>query len=104
MGLRSFIKQKNRLIKSLIMLVRSLRQELKESKLKNADYEDRLAKYENPKNSSNSSVPPSKDENRPKRTQSQRKKSHRKPGGQKGHKGSKLNMVSHGCTPKMWKC
>ena len=95
MGLRSFIKQKNRLIKSLIMLVRSLRQELKESKLKNADYEDRLAKYENPKNSSNSSVPPSKDENRPKRTQSQRKKSHRKPGGQKGHKGSKLNMVSH---------
>jgi transposase len=95
MGLRSFIKQKNRLIRSLIALVRTLRKDLKESKLKNAEYEARLAKYENPKNSSNSSVPPSKDENRPKRTQSQRKKSHRQPGGQKGHKGHKLNMVSH---------
>jgi len=45
------------------------------------------------KDSSNSSIPPSKDENRPKRTQSQRLKGNRKPGGQKGHKGSKLNMV-----------
>jgi uncharacterized coiled-coil protein SlyX len=47
------------------------------------------------KNSSNSSIPPSKDENRPKRTQSQRTKGKGKVGGQKGHKGSKLNMVSN---------
>ena len=53
---------------------------------------DRLSKYENPKNSNNSSVPPSKDENRPKRT-SLREKTSRKPGGQKGRKGNTLKMV-----------
>ena len=95
MGFKTFIKQKNRLIQSLIGLIRSLREDLRESKLKIAEYEARLVKYENPKNSSNSSVPPSKDENRPKRTKSRRKKSHRKPSGQKGHKGSKLNMVTN---------
>lgn len=52
----------------------------------------RLSKYETPKNSSNSSIPPSKDENRPKKNQSLRKKSHRKPGGQPGHKGETLEM------------
>jgi len=102
MRFRAFITQKNKLIKALIGLIRSLRKDLRDSKLKIAEYEARLAKYENltavrqvPKNSSNSSIPPSKDENRPKRTKSQRKKSHRKPGGQKGHKGSKLNMVTN---------
>ena len=52
----------------------------------------RLAKYETPKNSNNSSVPPSKDENRPKRT-SLREKSGLKPGGQKGRKGNTLLMT-----------
>jgi len=42
----------------------------------------RLSKYEHPKNSNNSSVPPSKDENRPNRNQSLHQKSGRKPGGQ----------------------
>lgn len=46
------------------------------------------------KTSNNSSVPPSKDENR-KRTQSQRTTSTRKVGGQNGHKGNKLNMVEN---------
>ena len=55
---------------------------------------DKLAKYENPKNSNNSSVPPSKDENRPFKSKSLRKKTGRKPGGQKGHKGTTLEMVS----------
>lgn len=32
------------------------------------ELENRLSKYENPKNSRNSSVPPSKDENRPEKT------------------------------------
>ncbi len=33
----------------------------------NAELKHRLSKYENPKNCNNSSIPPSKDENRPKR-------------------------------------
>lgn len=54
----------------------------------------RLAKYETPKNSNNSSIPPSKDENRPKR-KSLREKSSLKPGGQKGRKGNTLKMVDN---------
>ncbi len=47
---------------------------------------ERLAKYENPKNSRNSSIPPSQDENRPKKNQSLRKSSGKKPGGRKDEK------------------
>ena len=54
---------------------------------------ERLSKYEPPKNSNNSSIPPSQDENRPKRNQSLREKTVRKPGGQKGRKGNTLNMI-----------
>lgn len=53
----------------------------------------KLEHYQHPKNSGNSSIPPSKDENRPKRNQSLREKTGRKPGGQEGHKGSTLTMV-----------
>ncbi len=53
----------------------------------------KLEHYEHPKNSSNSSIPPSKDENRPKRNQSLREKSGRKPGGQEGHTGTTLTMA-----------
>lgn len=53
----------------------------------------RLHKYENPKNSRNSSLPPSKDENRLTKTKSLREQTGRSPGGQKGHKGSTLKMV-----------
>ena len=60
----------------------------------NQQLKERLAKFEIPKNSSNSSVPPSKDENRPKRTSSLRTPSGKKPGGQKGRKGNTLKMVS----------
>ena len=52
----------------------------------------RLAKYENPKNSRNSSIPPSKDENRPLQTKSLRKVSGKKVGGQQGHDGHTLQM------------
>lgn len=52
----------------------------------------RLAKYETPKNSHNSSIPPSKDENRPQRNQSLREKSGKKVGGQTGHDGKTLMM------------
>jgi transposase len=60
----------------------------------NIELRERLAEYENPKNSRNSSVPPSKDENRPKKNQSLRPGSDRKVGGQSGHKGSTLEMTS----------
>lgn len=60
----------------------------------NASLKARLVKYETPKNSNNSSIPPSKDENRPKR-KSLREQSGRKPGGQKGHKGTTLQMVDN---------
>ncbi len=58
----------------------------------NSELKNRLSKYETPKNSNNSSIPPSKDENRPRR-KSLREKSGRKVGGQKGHKGNTLKMV-----------
>ena len=53
----------------------------------------RLAKYENPKNSGNSSIAPSQDPFR--KTKSLRGKSKLKQGGQKGHKGNKLTMVTN---------
>ena len=49
--------------------------------------ESEFARFRNPKNSGNSSIPPSKDESRPKKTQSLREDSGRKPGGQPGHCG-----------------
>jgi transposase len=47
-----------------------------------------------PKNSRNSSLPPSKDENRPKPNQSLRKPSGKNSGGQLGREGKTLEMVS----------
>ena len=54
---------------------------------------ERLSKYSTQKNSRNSSIPPSQDQNRPKRNQSLRKSTGKKPGGQFGRKGSTLRMV-----------
>ena len=50
--------------------------------------------YKNRKNSNNSSIPPSKDENRPLRNQSLREKSGKKVGGQPGHDGKTLECSS----------
>ena len=57
-------------------------------------FEARLGEIENiqKKNSSNSSKPPSSDMARPKRTQSLRTKSDKKPGGQDGHSGETLSF------------
>ena len=56
---------------------------------------DRLAKYENPKNSKNSSKPPSSDFPKLPKTQSLRESSGKKPGGQSGHEGTTLRMVTN---------
>lgn len=58
------------------------------------ELENQLARYQTPKNSRNSSVPPSKDDSRPKKNQSLREDTDRKPGGQPGHKGHTLEMTS----------
>ena len=55
--------------------------------------QEQLAKFQTPKHSGNSSLPPSKDENRPKPNQSLRKPTGKKPGGQLGRKGNTLEMT-----------
>jgi transposase len=60
----------------------------------NAKLEKELSLYRNRKNSSNSSIPPSQDPYRVKRTESLRQRSGRKPGGQPGHQGFFLEEVS----------
>jgi len=69
--------------------------ELKVSLLEqeNKALKEKLKKYEHPKNSGNSSVPPSQDRFR--KTSSSRTKSTKKIGGQLGHKGKKLKKVSN---------
>lgn len=72
-----------------------LRKENTELKLTISKLRNKIDKLENRshrKNSSNSSIPPSKDENRVKPNQSLRQKSGKKTGGQKGHKGNTLKM------------
>ncbi len=78
--------------KNIEELVLFLVKRVKELEVENQRLKDRLSKYEHPRNSNNSSIPPSKDENRPQR-QSLREKSGLKPGGQKGRKGNTLKMV-----------
>ena len=60
----------------------------------NALLKERLSKYENPKNSRNSSIPPSQDQNRPKPNQSLRKSSGKTVGGKKGREGKTLEMTA----------
>jgi transposase len=70
-------------------------QEIKLLKARITDLEQKIERYINRKDSNNSSVPPSKDENRPPRTSSLREKSDRKVGGQPGHEGKTLEMTEH---------
>ena len=97
------VKQLLAQVKQLTARVKELTTRVKELeavKLENkrlskrvSELETTLSKHEHPKHSSNSSVAPSQDFYR--KTRSMRGKSTRLPGGQKGHKGSKLNTVSN---------
>lgn len=82
-------------IKIDYLLKKTELQELRISSLEKENFElrERLSKYEQPKkDSSNSSISPSQDPHRLKRTSSLRSASGKKPGGQPGHKGSTLKM------------
>lgn len=76
---------------------------LQKTELKNTNKELLKLKKENEKlrnkiykkNSRNSSISPSQDPNRPKKNQSLREKSNKKPGGQFGHKGSTLEFSAN---------
>ncbi len=74
------IQQQEVLIQSLVLTVEKQSKEI-------AVLTAKLREYENPKNSSNSSIPRSKDENRPAKNQSLRSPSAKKRGGQSKHKG-----------------
>jgi transposase len=67
-------------------------QQINELLAKISSLEQELSLYRTKKNSRNSSIPPSQDPYRTKRTESLREKTGRKPGGQPGHEGSCLEM------------
>ena len=79
-----------KVLKRILQELEFLRKENLALRKRVAELEEKLSKYENPKNSGNSSVPPSQDPNR--QTRSLRGKSTKKIGGQKGHKGFRLEM------------
>lgn len=78
------------LIETLILKVAELENNNKAFLNRINHLEAELATYKNKKTSNNSSIPPSKDENRPLKNQSLRTKSGKKAGGQSGHEGKTL--------------
>lgn len=89
--------QLNRTSQCHLKEIRELKRTIKKKDKEIAVLVKRLSKYEEPpKNSSNSSTPPSKEKMTDevvRRTKSLRKPSGKKPGGQTGHEGSTLEMT-----------
>ena len=84
------------IIGELQRLILMQAQEIKLLKARITDLERKVEQNNKTrKDSNNSSIPPSKDENRPSRTSSLRKKTGRKVGGQPGHEGKTLEMTEH---------
>ena len=75
-------------------LIGELSEKLTLLEARNALLEKELSFYRTKKNSSNSSIPPSQDPYRIKRTESLRERSGRHPGGQPGHNDCTLEAVS----------
>ena len=75
------------------LLLQSLQHTINEQAAIILHLRERIKVLENKKNSGNSSIPPSQDENRPKKNQSLREKSDKKAGGQPGHKGTTLTFT-----------
>ena len=83
------------IIDELKRLILMQAQEIKLLKARITDLERRVEQNTIRKDSHNSSIPPSKDENRPNRTNSLREKSDKKVGGQPGHEGKTLEMTAN---------
>lgn len=83
------------IIKELLVRIEHLEAEVKALRKENSYLRSELEKYKHAKNSGNSHMPPSKDENRPQRNQSLREKSDKKVGGQTGHEGKTLMMTKN---------
>ena len=77
----------------LFSIIHELQQEVELLKEENKRLKEEIHFLKRKKNSHNSSIPPSKDGCRPKRTKSLREASGKKPGGQPGHKGKTLEMT-----------
>ena len=76
-------------------IIQELRQEIIDLKLIIQQLLVQIEDLKQPKNSKNSSVAPSNDQNRMVRNQSLRIKGKKKVGGQNGHKGSTLQMIDN---------
>lgn len=75
--------------------VNELKQVIEGLKSENAELRSKLSDYETKKDSTNSSKPPSSDFGKLKKTKSLKKSSGKKVGGQPGHQGSSMKMVSN---------
>lgn len=82
-------------VSMLVREIQELKKEVEFLRLENAELKSKLADYETKKNSKNSSKPPSSDFGNIKKTQSLKENSDKKVGGQSGHKGHSLKMVSN---------
>lgn len=93
----STICQINRTSQGQLKEIRDLKRMLKKKDKENEELRKRLSKYEEPpRNSGNSSTPPSKEQMKDeivRRTKSLRKPSGKKPGGQPGHEGKTLELT-----------
>jgi transposase len=83
------------IIEDLKRIIMMQAQEITRLMTKITVLERELERYTTRKDSNNSSLPPSMDENRPPRTRSLREKGGRKAGGQPGHDGRTLKMTDN---------
>jgi transposase len=82
------------IIKNFLSIIWDLRDTVAGLRVEIKSLKAELEVSKNKKNSSNSSIPPSQDQNRPKKNQSLREKTSRKVGGQPGHEGATLQCRS----------
>jgi transposase len=85
----------NKLVKKLQSTIEAQAKTMAILEAKIVVLEAEIVLLKNKKNSNNSSIPPSQDQNRPKPNQSLRQPTDRKPGGQPGHEGVTLLCSDH---------